>query len=293
MDFITIDTATALKFIMFILAVIAALIIYIWKTTFRNIERTNEELGKAINSLNKTTDSLNETINRLDKKHEGLEKRHDGLEKRHDSLERTIKERHDGLEKTVEKTTDKLDKKHDSLEKKHDGLVQTIESVRQELRDLKDSLNAFKNSLNIFLERHFGHSLLNSKSPLSLSDYGEASAEAINAEQIVKLFIDHAVENTVGMNAYNVQEYCFDYASTKMLEIIEQKHPEHYEALTEYAYKESMKLKKLSEVLGLLLRDAVLERSGKESSAKEKSGRNHSIPSRTNQIKNSKTKEVY
>ncbi len=109
----------------------------------------------------------------------------------------------------------------------------------------------------------FGRAVDQAGSPVTLTQYGKDLFSQIDAEKIVNKYADKLLEETESMNAYQIQEYCFDFSRKDLLNDLEQHDKESFNKISTVASEEGIDLEKLTRVIGISLRDRVLSTQGK------------------------------
>ena len=97
------------------------------------------------------------------------------------------------------------------------------------------------------------------KSPLRLSDFGETISKEITAQAWVERVADSLDERIKGMDAYEIQELCFQY-----VESTNEYSNEEKQVIRDSAYKRGVKTKDIRRVLAIELRDKLLKNTGIE-----------------------------
>ncbi len=133
--------------------------------------------------------------------------------------------------------------------------LSNIEKVVEKLSKQVDAL------YNVIMEK-YGRSVDQSSSPVTLSDYGKDIASRIDVEKIVSVYADKLHRETKNMNAYQIQEHCFDFCNNKLVQDLEKKNKEFFEKLYEVAFADGVDIEKIMRVVGIELRDRVLEMKG-------------------------------
>ena len=134
-----------------------------------------------------------------------------------------------------------------------------------EISSLKKEMQRFARFVDRWepiLIMNFEKSMESHKSPINLTDYGEEVSQVIDAESLATEYSAQLKAKLEGKSAYEIQEYCFNYAKDEMLADIKNNHPEQYKALTDYAYKEGKEVKKIMRVMGIVLRNKLLDMNG-------------------------------
>ena len=94
-------------------------------------------------------------------------------------------------------------------------------------------------------------SVVQSLSPVQLTEYGEELFDQVNGEKIVKNHIDK-VKVTEGMNEYEIQEACTDFAFLRLMELLSD---DEKTAVQSVAYKQGIAIETILNVLGVRFRD--------------------------------------
>ena len=130
-----------------------------------------------------------------------------------------------------------------------------IESLEDQVRILANAVNDIRKQITT----HFDNNAAESKSPLALTKYGQELSEEIKADALVERYAEKIRNNVGDMNTYEIQEYCFKYADDKLLLDIKENDVNAYNSLTDFAYNKGLDTKKIMRVLGVMLRDKLLE----------------------------------
>ena len=147
-------------------------------------------------------------------------------------------------------TVEKLDGKVGQLDEKVDGLeirIGTIETILTRIVSLLDKDN-----------RQGLHIPLRKTSPLRLSKYGEGIAKNINADALVKKYA-HNIDIPAGLNPYEIQQACFEYARGNLMNAVSEKEKE---VIQINAYKSGDPVSFALEVMGVLFRDYWFKKQG-------------------------------
>jgi len=137
---------------------------------------------------------------------------------------------------------DGLTRRVDGLTRRVDGLTQRVDGLTERVDGLTDSPYA-RNS-----------------SPVSLNEAGKQLSEKMDADSIADKYTDRLSKRAIeqNMNAYQIQQSCFRFSANEILKDLETD-KERYDQLSEVAYTEGVRLENLMRILGLVLRDRVLE----------------------------------
>ena len=89
-------------------------------------------------------------------------------------------------------------------------------------------------------------------SPISLTDFGKELSREMDAAAWVRQHLDKARAETVGKGAFDIQQFCDNYAKLEQLD------DDLAEKVKQIAYDNTMKLDHVLQVLSIELRDALL-----------------------------------
>ena len=65
------------------------------------------------------------------------------------------------------------------------------------------------------------------------------------------------------MNAYQIQEHCFDFCKEKLVEKLQETDKESYEKISAVAFDDGIEMETVTQVISIKLRDMVLSLHGK------------------------------
>ena len=142
-----------------------------------------------------------------------------------------------------------------TIENRLDNLNQRLDDKFSEvmgyIKDIKATINQMPNKVNF----------IRGSSPLSLNQRGKELYEKINAPAIADKYTDELIKRAKerNMNTYQIQQDCFNFAFNEILKRLERDDKEQYDQLSDVAYNEGVQLEDLMQILGVILRDRVLE----------------------------------
>ncbi len=113
-----------------------------------------------------------------------------------------------------------------------------------------------------FLINRSGRAVDISSSPLSLSDYGEQISQAVDAPSLAESYAKRLQAQSADMNPYQIQELCFDFSRDNLLHDLKEHDNANYDKLTRCAFKEGIEVEKILRVIGILMRDILLNQAG-------------------------------
>lgn len=111
----------------------------------------------------------------------------------------------------------------------------------------------------IKIEKHlFKESFTETLSPISLNDTGRQISNAINASAVVERIAEN-VQIRPGMDAYQIQTVCFDYATSTLFQRL---NDAELKLVREVAFDRGHDLQSYDRIFGILLRDYWLAKLG-------------------------------
>ncbi len=97
------------------------------------------------------------------------------------------------------------------------------------------------------------------QSPLRLTDYGRELLAGIGGEPWAARLATALKDGVQGMEAYEIQEFCFDYVENKL-----EPSDDEQAAMRRTAYEKGARMAQVQRVLALELRDRLLRMTGQE-----------------------------
>lgn len=138
-----------------------------------------------------------------------------------------------------------------------------LEPLRKHVGGIISMMEKINEIHSSMIARH-GKPLAESQSPISLTDYGKDIAKQINANDLVNKYANDLYNNMTGLNAYQIQEYCFDFSENKLLGKLEENDKVYFNKISDVAYENGIAVENIMKmVVGIALRDKILEMSGK------------------------------
>lgn len=110
--------------------------------------------------------------------------------------------------------------------------------------------------------KHFGHPVEQPGSPLNLNDYGKNLFMKTDAGKIVERYADEMYGETEFMNAYQIQEHCFDFSDKRLVQRLEKDDKESFEKISFVAFDAGINMSEITRVIGFGLRNEVFARRG-------------------------------
>ena len=114
-----------------------------------------------------------------------------------------------------------------------------MESLAGQLSNRLDKIN---DDIKAIYKLIVGNPLERSTSPISLTEHGKSLAERLEASKIVNLKLDQVMMAVEGMNAYQIQDYCFAFSKEKLVDELQEKNPELAHKIYEVAFDEGVEI---------------------------------------------------
>lgn len=137
-------------------------------------------------------------------------------------------------------------------------IEEKIENIEEKIEKLE---SRYENIFQILVGA-VGQPLVKSNSPLTLTDYGITISEKINAGGVAKVYAERLFPEIKNLNAYQIQEYCFEYCKNSLLDDLKLANPGQYETIHTVAFEDGIEINKITRVIAIQLRDAIFSMSG-------------------------------
>ncbi len=204
-----------------------------------------EPIRKAANEISKMPDEIKSIGNRvgtLEKTTAVLEKTTENVVDKVGNLEKTTENVVNRVA-TLEKITENVVHRVGNLERTTAILERTTASVSKQIAGLS------------------GQQYTEASSPMSLNSRGKELSKEMDAARIASRYRAKLVDKAKDENGgpYQIQESCFDCAADEILKDLEEKDKTTYRHLTDIAYNEGVQIEVLMRIVGLVLRDQVLQ----------------------------------
>ena len=155
----------------------------------------------------------------------------------------------------------------EDVRKNAQGLLKglgSIEEIREKMNLLIGRVDAVSDRVDTLSDEMIasrGKGVYQSDSPLSLNEYGESLSKKIDVKTITDRYREELTKKAKKqeMNAYQIQQSCFHFAQDQIPKDLEENSKEQYDQLSNVAFKEGIHIRDLMRVIGLILRDQVLE----------------------------------
>ncbi len=221
--------------------------------------RDLEPIRKNADEISKMPEEIRNVGNRvatLEKTTEIVVYKVDTLEKTTANLEKTTA--------TLEKTTERVVNKVATLEKTTERVVNKVATLEKTTEHVVNKVAVLENtteSISRQMAGVGGRQYTEANSPMSLNDRGRELSKEMGAAEIASKYraklVDKARDEDGG--PYQIQESCFDCAAKEILKDLEEKDKKTFRHLTDIAYKEGVQIEILMRIVGLVLRDQVLQ----------------------------------
>lgn len=136
------------------------------------------------------------------------------------------------------------------------GVNRWSEEVNKDRAVFKDFMRDIRTDIKDIFQR-LGTRTIDASSPLSLTEIGERVAEEIDAYSWAIMMVDSLGPKVSGKSQYEIHEFCMNYC-------IYEFQPDHdfLIVLQQSAFKNGVDLRSVKEVLGVVLRDQLLNMRG-------------------------------
>lgn len=131
-------------------------------------------------------------------------------------------------------------------------------AVETALNEIKESVSTIQEDIKSIL-RSMPITPVSTESPLKLTDLGKEISSEVGAKEWALSVADGLEEAVHGMNAYGIQKHCFEYAQNHFRD-----DDIRNTAAEDSAYIHGLEVDKVLQVVGVELRDILLERNGLE-----------------------------
>ena len=152
----------------------------------------------------------------------------------------------------VDMRIDGVDTRLGGMDKRLDKVDMRLEKVDMRLEKIEGSI---RDLINYMREKHVSESL----SPISLTEYGLKLKKQINVDALITKHSDE-LKIPDGWNEYKIQEACFDFAYSRLFDLLSDDEREFFEKT---AFDEGISTRSLLHVCGISLRDHKLKSQGK------------------------------
>jgi len=145
----------------------------------------------------------------------------------------------------------RLDARVDALSNRVDALNNRIDALSQKVDTLYQIFIVF-----------LGHRVEKTTSPRTLTDYGTKLSQQIDAPSLAAHYALSLREKIGSMNAWQIQELCFNHAENEIMNDLQQHDRDRYNQITMCAYREGIELSQVMRVVGIVMRDQLLQQTG-------------------------------
>ena len=165
---------------------------------------------------------------------------------------------------TLERTTDSVGYRMGTLEKTTENVVNRVGSLEKTTATLERTtaiLERTTASVSKQITGLSGRQYTEASSPMSLNNRGKELSKEMDAAKIASRYRTKLVDKAKDENGgpYQIQENCFDCAADEILKDLKEKDKKTYRHLTDIAYNEGVQIEVLMRIVGLVLRDQVLQ----------------------------------
>ena len=163
----------------------------------------------------------------------------------------------DKLDEKLDKEVDKLDTKIDKLDARVGGLETKVGGLETKVGGLETKVGGIHSVLTqlVSLIDKDGQIDLDApmlkSSPYYLSEFGKKIVKKINGQTLLEKYV-HKIDVPEGINAYEIQEQCFNYAKYELMKEVTD---EEKDVIQMYAYESGDPMYYATDVMGVLFRD--------------------------------------
>ena len=137
-----------------------------------------------------------------------------------------------------------------------------IEDQVENIGNRLDKVEARLDDLYKLLTHSIDRPVVQSSSPLTLTEYGNTISDRVNADQIAKHYAQQLLESVEGLNPYQIQEHCFNYCENQLMDALKDDFHQRYEDIHSVAFKDGIEISKITRVIAIKLRDAIFSTKG-------------------------------
>ena len=151
-----------------------------------------------------------------------------------------------------------LTKKVTEVQKDHGTLNKSVTKIELHIDEIRKDLSYMKGSIDVI--KNGPVSLIQSHSPISLSETGQKIAIELKAEEKIaqnwERIYDDLEKNICDKNAYDIQTYCMETAAVEPEKFFDSK---TVSEIKMYAFNKGNSLSYYSGVFGVIIRDKYLQ----------------------------------
>ena len=136
---------------------------------------------------------------------------------------------------------------------------ETIKAILDKIDVIEESIKKIPDTVYNKIKVRLASKFMEANSPISLNDRGKKLSKTIDASDIASKYQEKLVRKAKNKSPYQIQQSCFDFATSEILEDLEKEDNEKYKFLTDVAYDEGVEVEELMQIVGLVLRDQVLQ----------------------------------
>lgn len=106
-----------------------------------------------------------------------------------------------------------------------------------------------------------GKRVVETASPIALTDYGRGLSELVRAKELASKYINEVALSLDDANEYQIQEACAVFAENQLLNNLKADERAFLEMI---AYQDGIEISKITRVIGVEMRDLLLEKRAKQ-----------------------------
>jgi|WetSurMetagenome_2_1015567.scaffolds.fasta_scaffold88164_1 hypothetical protein len=153
-----------------------------------------------------------------------------------------------------------ITKKVTCIEKDHSDLSKSTEKTETHIDEIRKDISYIKGSIDIINNNVNTTPLVQSHSPISLTDAGKDVADELKADELISKnweTIYNGIASIKNQTAYDIQQYCIETASVEPNKFFDE---QTMIALKNFAYKKGAPLQLYLRLLGVIIRDKYFEK---------------------------------
>ena len=155
-----------------------------------------------------------------------------------------------------------ITKKVTEIKSSHNTLSESVGKMEKDIDEIRRDLSYLKGTIDIIKSPKKGEPLIQSNSPISLTEAGKKVAEELKADILIASNWDKisAMISGTGIdNAYDIQQYCLETSSVEPEKFFDGKSLLH---IKDFAYKHGQPLQLYLRMLGVIIRDRYFKEKG-------------------------------
>ena len=153
-------------------------------------------------------------------------------------------------------------KKVSEIQSEHGGFTRSVDKMERSIDEIRKDMSFLKGSIDVMKSGNL-NSLLQSKSPVTLTDKGKEVAQELKANEIIARTWERIYEilerEISDKNAYDIQQYCIEQVSVEPEKFFDSA---SITALKNFAFMQGNPLQLYTRMLGVIIRDKYMSIKG-------------------------------